>query len=181
MSIPCRIKISLLREWVCKVVLSNCVCACVCVLWIKVCNTWLIPCLTSELSTCVPLSPGYTAVHCTSCKLVLISCKRTSLQTSCTTEITIRAALANESILQNSEPWNKDWRKRYFAASHTLNHPFAPPNKSGSVLQMFNLSVPRWENPLCALSGFFFRSSLLLWVDLGSAGEQLVPAHHTLA
>ena len=67
-SIPCRIKISLLL-WmtVCKLV----VCVWVCVSWIKVCNTWLIPHLTSEL--CVPLSLSLATLLYTVCPVNLCS------------------------------------------------------------------------------------------------------------
>lgn len=99
------------------------------------------------------------------------------------TEIIARALVF--FIFQNSSypsPETKvEKRDFFFVLFRRDTTLFLPHNKTGPASQMLDPSLPRCQKPLRAFWGLvFFWVSLLLWVDLGGAGEQLVPAHHTL-
>lgn len=64
---PVELKFLFCCEWLC----ANLSCVWACVSWIKVCNTWLIPHLTSEL--CVPLSLSLATQLYTVCPVNLCS------------------------------------------------------------------------------------------------------------
>lgn len=162
---PVSIRFEVLCEWLCAMLW-----ACVC-MWDKVCNTWLILHLTSELSTCVLLlSPGYTAVHCMSCKHVFIPCKHIMVFHIIRADIIV--CWKHFSKLQAMRALKQRLKKKI--------PPLPVPRPSRRLDQRSRCGTQMSETcfPLKLIS---FRLSPLLWVDLGSAGKQLVPAHHSLA